>query len=177
MLKQLSGDNFPFHPLQSSKGNKNRVIRDAPWVELLWEPDGCRQAVFVRGGKLWRRYCLSSATNWVRDDNWIVGSNKRLWLHSSLLLTAWLSNTVAAAVLTRWRPYSGDRWTLGRAGMAVHRGHKTSERAGYSEGPLAEIRKELFHQVFHSVCFGRAGLHKSIMLQATGNGLTLRDKV
>lgn len=72
------------------------------------------------------------------------------WLHMPWLLTVWLNNTVTAAVLTRWRPHSGDGWTLGCAGMAVHCGHKTSERAGYSDGPLAEIRKKLLHQVFDS---------------------------
>lgn len=170
MLKELSGDNFLFHPLQSSKGNKNWVIRDSPWVELLREPDGCRQAVFVWGGKLWRRYCLSSGANWVRDDNWIEGRKRRL--HTSCLFTVWLSNTLIAAVLTRGWPHSGDWWTLGCAGMAVHCGHKTSERAGYSDGPLAEIRKKLLHKVFES----GERLRNIIMLQASGNRLTPKAK-
>lgn len=47
----------------------------------------------------------------------------------------------------RWRPYSGEGWTMGCAGMVVDLGHKTAECGGYPKGPLAKIWKKLLYQV------------------------------
>lgn len=87
--------------------------------------------------------------------------------------TPCMTNALTATVFTRWRPHSGDGWTLGCAGMAVHCGHQASERAGYSDGPLAEIRKKLLHQV----CGSEKGQRNIIVLQASGNGLTPESKM
>lgn len=65
---------------------------------------------------------------------------------SSLILNGFGSWT-EWQIHVRWRPHSGEGWTLGRAGMAVHIGHETTERGGYSEGPLAKIWEKLLHQV------------------------------
>lgn len=65
-LTMFSRNTPLFYFLQSGKGNKNRVIWNSHWVEVLWEPNGRRQAVSVWRGKLWYRCCIPSASYYIK---------------------------------------------------------------------------------------------------------------
>lgn len=48
----------------------------------------------------------------------VIGDSSRIYL-----CCLDVSDILIVTIRERWRPYSGERWTLGRAGMAVHLGH------------------------------------------------------
>lgn len=48
----------------------------------------------------------------------VIGDSSRIYLYYLDV-----SDILIVTIHVRWRPYSGERWTLGRAGMAVHLGH------------------------------------------------------
>lgn len=48
----------------------------------------------------------------------VIGDSSRIYFYYLDV-----SNILIVTIHVRWRPYSGERWTLGRAGMAVHLGH------------------------------------------------------